>query len=186
MKTFTARSMAEAMLLVKRTFGSHSVILHTRSYKRGGVLGIGGKTVVEITAADGRELGKRYRKQAEQSPACAGLGEPPGFASTDSASYRASADTDPRAPKRRRLDSPDLRRRPRRLGARRRDRFSGRCFTSWRVAGRYRDDPSGDYVADTFADSAVSSRARFRGRHRRAAAGGACGPAACGELSCCR
>ncbi|XAL99048.1 flagellar biosynthesis protein FlhF [Phycisphaeraceae bacterium D3-23] len=77
MKTFTAQSMAEAMLLVQRTFGNHSVILHTRSYKRGGVLGFGAKAVVEITAADGRELGKRYRKEAERSPRAQALASRP-------------------------------------------------------------------------------------------------------------
>ncbi|MEM9414081.1 MAG: flagellar biosynthesis protein FlhF [Planctomycetota bacterium] len=77
MKTFTARSMAEAMLLVQRTYGNHGVILHTRSYKRGGVLGLGAKPVVEITAADGRELGKRYRKQAERSPRAQALASRP-------------------------------------------------------------------------------------------------------------
>lgn len=77
MKTFTARSMAEAMLLVQRAFGSHSVILHTRSYKRGGMFGLGAKPVVEITAADGRELGKRYRRNAEQSPRAQALANRP-------------------------------------------------------------------------------------------------------------
>ena len=68
MKTITASSMAEATLLVRREFGSHGVILHTRSYKRGGLFGIGGRQVVEVTVADGRELGQRFRRQARQSP----------------------------------------------------------------------------------------------------------------------
>ena len=77
MKTITASSMAEALLLVKRTFGAHGVILHTRSYKRGGVLGFGGRSVVEVTCADGRELGKRYRKKAETSPRAQALAQRP-------------------------------------------------------------------------------------------------------------
>lgn len=77
MKTITASSMAEATLLVKREFGSHGVILHTRSYKRGGLLGIGGRQVVEVTAADGRELGQRYRRQAQSSPRAQALAARP-------------------------------------------------------------------------------------------------------------
>ncbi len=58
LKTFTARSMAEALALVRQAYGSRAVILHTRTYKRGGVLGIGARTVVEVTAGDGREVGR--------------------------------------------------------------------------------------------------------------------------------
>ena len=65
MKSFTAKSMEQALALVKQTYGSHGVILHTRSYKHGGLLGFGGKNVVEVTAADGRELGRKYRKDAQ-------------------------------------------------------------------------------------------------------------------------
>lgn len=68
MKTFTADSMDQALLLVKRAYGANGVILHTRAFKQGGLLGIGAKRVVEVTAADGRQLGQRYRKQAAQSP----------------------------------------------------------------------------------------------------------------------
>lgn len=55
--------MAEALQEVKRLLGSSAVILHTRQYKRGGFLGIGAKTVVEVTAADGQQLGQRARQQ---------------------------------------------------------------------------------------------------------------------------
>lgn len=54
--------MAEALAQVRKDIGANAVILHTRSYKRGGVLGFGARTVVEITAADGQDLGK-YRRQ---------------------------------------------------------------------------------------------------------------------------
>jgi len=49
-KTYKGNSMAEALAQVKQELGPRAVILHTRSYKRGGVLGIGAKTIVEITA----------------------------------------------------------------------------------------------------------------------------------------
>ncbi|MFA9478666.1 flagellar biosynthesis protein FlhF [Phycisphaerales bacterium AB-hyl4] len=64
LRTFTARTMAEALVHVRRTMGADAVILHTRSYKRGGILGIGAKAVVEVTAADGREVGRKKRSQA--------------------------------------------------------------------------------------------------------------------------
>lgn len=62
LKTYTARSMNDALALVRKELGADAVILHTRSYKRGGLFGIGAKPVVEITAGNGREIG-RYRKQ---------------------------------------------------------------------------------------------------------------------------
>jgi len=43
--------MAEALAEVKRQFGRNAVILNTRTLTRGGLLGIGGKSFVEITAA---------------------------------------------------------------------------------------------------------------------------------------
>jgi flagellar biosynthesis protein FlhF len=42
--------MAEALALVKREFGGDAVVLHTRTDRVGGFLGIGGQTVTEITA----------------------------------------------------------------------------------------------------------------------------------------
>lgn len=59
--------MPEALALVRRDMGADAVILHTRSYKRGGVLGIGAKTVIEITAMSGRELAKRRQPARKAS-----------------------------------------------------------------------------------------------------------------------
>jgi len=47
--------MAQALAQVKRHLGADAVIVHTRQYKRGGILGLGAKAVVEVTAADGRQ-----------------------------------------------------------------------------------------------------------------------------------
>ena len=49
--------MAAGLANVKRAMGPGAVILHTRTYRRGGFLGIGGRNVVEITAADGAAVG---------------------------------------------------------------------------------------------------------------------------------
>ncbi len=43
--------MAEALAEVKRELGKDAVILKTRAFKQGGLMGVGGKPVVEITAA---------------------------------------------------------------------------------------------------------------------------------------
>lgn len=56
--------MAQALALVKRELGSDAVVLHTRSYKRGGVLGFGAKTVVEVTAGRGADIAHARRRNA--------------------------------------------------------------------------------------------------------------------------
>lgn len=67
MKTFTAKSMPEVLALVKQTYGSNGVILHTRSYKKGGLLGMGGQQFVEVTATDGRQLAKKYQRKPDNA-----------------------------------------------------------------------------------------------------------------------
>ena len=55
--------MADALAKVKADLGKDAVILHTRSFKRGGVLGVGAKMVIEITAStDAAALDARERK----------------------------------------------------------------------------------------------------------------------------
>lgn len=56
LRTYHAYSMAEALEAVKRDLGADAVILHTRTFRRGGVLGIGAKQIVEVTAADALPL----------------------------------------------------------------------------------------------------------------------------------
>ncbi len=51
LKTYHGPSMAEALAEVKRDLGTEAVILHTRTYKVGGVLGVGTRDMVEITAS---------------------------------------------------------------------------------------------------------------------------------------
>lgn len=48
--TYRAYTMAEAITAVKRDLGNDARILHTRTYKRGGLFGIGRRTIVEVTA----------------------------------------------------------------------------------------------------------------------------------------
>lgn len=50
-KVFRERTSKDAMDKVRMELGPDAVILHTRKYKTGGILGYGGKKMVEITAA---------------------------------------------------------------------------------------------------------------------------------------
>ncbi len=50
LQTYRDRTMAGALQKVKQDLGRDAVILHTRTFKRGGLFGLGGKNVVEITA----------------------------------------------------------------------------------------------------------------------------------------
>lgn len=52
-KTYQAYSMTEALAVAKRDLGADAVILDTRTFKRGGVLGVGRKTIFELTATNG-------------------------------------------------------------------------------------------------------------------------------------
>jgi flagellar biosynthesis protein FlhF len=53
LKTYQAQTMAEALANVRRDLGKDAVILHTRTFKKGGFLGFRGKSIVEITASSG-------------------------------------------------------------------------------------------------------------------------------------
>ncbi len=43
LQTFRAPTMAECLAEVKRVMGPDAVILHTRSYKEGGMMGLGAR-----------------------------------------------------------------------------------------------------------------------------------------------
>lgn len=51
LKTYRANSMAEALAEVKQDLGSDAVILHARSVKIGGIMGVGARNQYEITAS---------------------------------------------------------------------------------------------------------------------------------------
>ena len=56
LKTYQAWTMAEALAFVKKDLGADAVILHTRTFDRGGFFGFGRKAVVEITAARAADM----------------------------------------------------------------------------------------------------------------------------------
>jgi flagellar biosynthesis protein FlhF len=63
--------MAEALAQVKKDLGRDAIILHTRQIKVGGVMGVGGRTMVEITASapDAKLVQKHADRAAEKSVA---------------------------------------------------------------------------------------------------------------------
>ena len=65
LRKYQARTMPEALARVKRDLGRDAVILHTRTLRRGGVLGIGVKTWVEITATADERVGAIRRSVNE-------------------------------------------------------------------------------------------------------------------------
>ena len=58
LKTYQAWTMAEALEFVKSDLGADAVILHTRTFERGGFFGLGRRSVVEITAARSQDMPK--------------------------------------------------------------------------------------------------------------------------------
>lgn len=67
LRTYHAYTMADALEAVKSDLGADAVILHTRTFKRGGVLGIGAKNIVEVTAADSIPHADNERKPAAKA-----------------------------------------------------------------------------------------------------------------------
>lgn len=59
LRTFRAPSMAIALAQLKNELGPEAVILHTRTFKTGGVMGLGAKTMVEITATSDSRVPRR-------------------------------------------------------------------------------------------------------------------------------
>jgi flagellar biosynthesis protein FlhF len=70
-KTFQGSSMAEALSKVKQELGASAVILHTRSFKKGGMMGLGARNVVEITASV--EVNVPARKKSAVPPQSAAV-----------------------------------------------------------------------------------------------------------------
>lgn len=63
LRTYQAYTMAEALAAVKRDLGAGAVILNTRTFKRGGLLGIGRKTIIEVTATPQQAPEKKHVPQ---------------------------------------------------------------------------------------------------------------------------
>lgn len=85
LRTFRAPTMAAALAEVKKALGGDAVILHTRSHKVGGVMGVGAKQLVEITASAPKATagGLQVRVPSRAARAAAG-------ATTDARAVRAA------------------------------------------------------------------------------------------------
>lgn len=104
LKTYHADSIAEALREIKRELGRDAVILHTRTYRKGGWLGLRARTRVEITATSGVNIAPvRSRREGASgwaSPAAAEAkrayaqtaGRDRGSTSPDAPSARAGED----------------------------------------------------------------------------------------------
>ena len=66
LKTYQSWTMAEALAFVKTDLGADAVILHTRTFERGGFFGFGRRSVVEITAARAQDM-PRVEPRAKRS-----------------------------------------------------------------------------------------------------------------------
>lgn len=67
LKTFRGPTMADALSAVKKALGSDAVIVHTRTYKIGGWMGLGARSVVEITATTDSPQGSIAARPARRS-----------------------------------------------------------------------------------------------------------------------
>jgi len=51
LRTYQAHSLTEALTRIKSDLGDDAVILHSRTFRRGGMLGLGGQIIYEVTAS---------------------------------------------------------------------------------------------------------------------------------------
>ncbi len=68
LKTYRALSMAAALAEVKKDLGSDAVIVNTRTLRSGGVLGLGARNVIEITASAGAPRPATQAGPGRQAP----------------------------------------------------------------------------------------------------------------------
>jgi flagellar biosynthesis protein FlhF len=95
LKTYRAWTMAEALTFVKADLGSDAVILHTRTFDRGGFLGFGKRTVVEITAGRAADMPREAESVAEGRADARRAAVPAGQVVRQSVASRAYGETRP-------------------------------------------------------------------------------------------
>lgn len=91
LKTYQSWTMAEALAFVKTDLGADAVILHTRTFERGGFFGFGRRSVVEITAARAQDM-PRVEPRAKRSLAASSIASSIASSTASSAASSASAD----------------------------------------------------------------------------------------------
>jgi flagellar biosynthesis protein FlhF len=95
LKTYRAWTMAEALTFVKADLGADAVILHTRTFDRGGFLGFGKRTVVEITAGRAADMPREAESVAEGRADARRAAVPAGQVVRQSVASRAYGETRP-------------------------------------------------------------------------------------------
>jgi len=68
-KKFEGSTLQEALSKVKKDFGPEAVILHTKKYKKGGVFGVFGREMTEVTAGVDINVGRSSHTGAPQTAA---------------------------------------------------------------------------------------------------------------------
>ena len=68
-KTYQGRTMSEALAKVKQDLGPNAIILHTRTVQRGGVLGMGARAMVEISASSDERVAAVQRSNLQKERA---------------------------------------------------------------------------------------------------------------------
>ncbi|MGP1271899.1 MAG: flagellar biosynthesis protein FlhF [Phycisphaerales bacterium] len=92
LKVYRARTMQDALSEVKRDLGQDAVILHTRSYRSRGLLGLGGRNIVEITAtADANPSTRPVARSARRGAPAAQPGIEPVADAQDPQQTRAAS-----------------------------------------------------------------------------------------------
>lgn len=82
LRTYRGKTMADALAEVKKDLGKDAVILHTRSYRVGGVMGVGGHQEFEITASNQQSArGPTIRERGGSDVPAARSASAPGAAS---------------------------------------------------------------------------------------------------------
>lgn len=67
LKVYRARSMTDALAEVKKDLGAEAVILHTRTFKTPGILGLGSRSMVEITATNDQPALARPERKSQRA-----------------------------------------------------------------------------------------------------------------------
>src|ERR1043165_4900609 len=78
LRTYRARTMGDCLAEVKKDLGRDAVILHTRTFKIGGGLGLGAKPMFEVTASDGAAEVRKVRSGNIAALKAYGIPEPAG------------------------------------------------------------------------------------------------------------
>lgn len=94
LRTYQALSLNEALTRIRSDLGENAVILHSRTFRRGGLMGLGGQLVYEVTASPPAPQPRRIM-EAAAAPAAMRVKEPAGVSAavppSESASPRAAA-----------------------------------------------------------------------------------------------